>query len=587
MGILGELWVKLGLKNDELNKGLDQSKQKVSGFAQYMSKLGGMMAAAFSVKAIAEFTHQTAELANKAKGVRTAFNALNTPGLLDQLRKATSNTVDDLQLMQRAVQANNFKIPLDQLATYLNFATKRAQQTGQSVDYLVDSIITGLGRQSVLILDNLGISAAEIRDNMKDGASMAEAVGKIINEQMGGAAAEIDKAATASERLAAAWTNFQLSVGEGTSGPWNWIKGQAADALDTVTKFINSDNLNAWQKFFTISPLGFLMKAAGTYERAFAQDAEDAAKALEKAKKDAEEYQALLDSGEFIGPLTAEEKMKDSLIGKLQQEIEEKEQLRNLSDNRAEIRKYSDEIEALKEKLKLLQMSSAELKKYNDQRIKERNAKSAKIDKVDGLFNVLEMQANLKSAKDVMDEAHKEWADNTAKLNEEAIAQQAATLEAIEMLNQSISAGITNSLGELANVIAGVEGANIGSVIKALLSPLADAAISAGLLVMGVGKAVEAFKTSLATLQGPIAIAAGAALVAVGVAAKAGLAAIGKGANGTAGTYGNNSMTSYSGGYGVNTSNYAQATSAYTLTTTLKGQDLLLAIQRTENNNRR
>jgi hypothetical protein len=453
-----------------------------------------------------------------------------------------------------------------------------------SVDYLVDSIITGLGRQSVMILDNLGISAAEIRDNMKDGSSMAEAVGKIINEQMGGAAVEIDKAATATERLTAAWTNFQLAIGEDTKSPWNWLIGKAADKLEEMTLILDSKDLDTFSKYYAIlSPLAHM---SGYTQSVVDWEKKKAAEDLEKAKKEAAEYRELLDSGEFIGPLPAGEKMKDSLIGKLQQEIAAKEQLRNLSDNRAEIRQYSDEIEALKERLKILQMSSAELKKYNEERIKERNAQSAKIEKVDGLFNVLEMQANLKSAKDVMDQAHKEWADGAARLNEQAIAQQAATLEAIEMLNQAVNAGITNSLGELANAIAGVEGANIGSVIKALLSPLADACISAGLLVMGTGKAIDALRDGLMKFFGGNAVAAGAALVAIGVAAKAGLAAIGKGATNTGG-YANQNVTSYSGGYGVNGNNYAQATSAYTLTTTLKGQDLLLAIQRTQNNNRR
>lgn len=583
MGILGELWVKLGLKNEGLNKGLEQSKQKVNGFAQYMGKLGGMMAAAFSVKEIIAFTHKTAELANKAKGVRDAFNKLGDPTLLNSLRKATSGTVDDLQLMQRAVQANNFKIPLDQLATYLNFATKRARETGMSVDYLVDSIITGLGRQSVMILDNLGISAAEIRDNMKDGSSMAEAVGKIINEQMGGAAVEIDKAATATERLTAAWTNFQLAIGEDTKSPWNWLIGKAADKLEEMTLILDSKDLDTFSKYYAIlSPLAHM---SGYTQSVVDWEKKKAAEDLEKAKKEAAEYRELLDSGEFIGPLPAGEKMKDSLIGKLQQEIAAKEQLRNLSDNRAEIRQYSDEIEALKERLKILQMSSAELKKYNEERIKERNAQSAKIDKVDGLFNVLEMQANLKSAKDVMDQAHKEWADGAARLNEQAIAQQAATLEAIEMLNQAVNAGITNSLGELANAIAGVEGANIGSVIKALLSPLADACISAGLLVMGTGKAIDALRDGLMKFFGGNAVAAGAALVAIGVAAKAGLAAIGKGATNTGG-YGNQNVTSYSGGYGVNGNNYQQSNN-FALSATLKGQDILLSIQRTQQNNRR
>lgn len=564
MGILGELWVRLGLKNDELNKGLDQSKQKVGGFAQYVSKLGGAIAAAFSVKAIVQFANETAELANKAKGVRTAFQRLGDASLLNNLRKATQGTVDDLQLMQRAVQANNFKIPLDQLATYLQFATKRAQETGQSVDYLVDSIITGLGRQSLLILDNLGFSAAEIRDNMKDGASMAEAVGKIIQQQMPSATTEIDKAAIASERLAAAWTNFKLMIGDTTSGPISWIKNQLAGMLEEQTAIQNSGNLNKWQKFFSRNfILRGIMRMAGTYDRAFAQDAADA---------------------ELIGPepnpnatqTNTETVAVKGLIQQLEKEIEDKEKIRNLSANETEIRQLNDEIKALKEKLKLLQMTTEEYDKYSASLDKS-------LKKVDGIFDVPKIKANTDAGLEILNQGVEAWKARNAK----AVEQQAVNLEAINMMNQAITSGITSSLGELANAIAGVEGANVGSVVKALLSPLADAAIAAGLLIMTTGEGIQALKASLIDFFGGSAIAAGAALMAVGVAAKAGLASIGRSGGRGSGAYGNNSMTSYSGGYGVNTSNYAQATNSYTLTTTLKGQDLLLAIERTQTNKRR
>lgn len=563
MGILGELWVKLGLKNEGLNKGIDQSKQKVNGFAQYMGKLGGIIAGAFSVQAVIQFANQTAELANKAKGVRAAFQKLGDGSLLNSLRRATQGTVDDLQLMQRAVQANNFKIPMDQLATYLQFATKRAQETGQSVDYLVDSIITGLGRQSLLILDNLGFSAAEIRDNMKDGASMAEAVGKIIQQQMPSATTEIDKAAVASERLAAAWTNFKLMIGETTSGPISWIKNQLAGVLEEQTAIQNSGNLNKWQKLFSRNfILRGIMRMAGTYDRAFAQDAEDA---------------------ELIGPVpnpnaattNTETTAVKGLVAQLEEEIKKKEEIRNLSANEDEIRQLNDEIAAMKERLRILQMTSEEYKKYQESLDKS-------LKKVDGVFDVPKIKANTNAGLEILNQGVEAWKAN----NEKAVANQAAALEAITMMNEAINVGISNSLNELANAIAGVDGANIGSVVKALLSPLADACISAGLLVITSGKAIEAFKASLLSLNGVAAIAAGAALVAIGVAAKAGLQAIGNNPTG-AGGMANQNMTSYSGGYGVNTNNYAQASNSYTLTTTLKGQDLLLAIQRTENNNRR
>lgn len=556
MGILGELWVKLGLKNDELKKGLDDSKKEINGFSKGIKKLGGVIAAAFSVKKIIDFTHETAELANKARGVKAAFDKLNAPNLLADLRRATSGTVDDLQLMQRAVQANNFKIPLDQLATYLNFATKRARETGQSVDYLVDSIITGLGRQSVMILDNLGISAAEIRENMKGGASMAEAVGKIIKEQMPDATTEIDKAAVASERLAAAWTNFSVAVGEDTSGVWNNIKSTAADALGWLTRVVKN------RKVFGALGFGQSLLASAYYD-----------KDLENT--DNGDANTSTTTTTPTTTTNTETEAVKGLIQQIEEEIKAKEDLRNLSVNEAEIRQYNDEIKALKEKLKLLQMTTEEYNKHEASLDKS-------IKKVEGIFDVPKIKANTDAGLEILNQGVQAWQVSNAK----AVEQQAATLEAIEMLNQSITAGITGSLGELANAIAGVNGANIGTVVKALLTPLADAAISAGLLVIGVGKAVEAFKTSLLTLQGPTAIAAGAALIAIGVAAKAGLAAIGNNPT-QAGGYNAGNSTSYSGGYGVNTASYSPTASSYTLTTKLQGQDLLLAIQRTQQNNRR
>src|SRR5690606_14702252 len=97
----------------------------------------------------------------------------------------------ELNLMKRAVQGSNFDISLQSLPKLLEFAAVRAQQTGQSVDYLVDSIVTGIGRKSPLILDNLGISASQLREEM-NGVSLAsasvgevaEAVGRIAGTNL-------------------------------------------------------------------------------------------------------------------------------------------------------------------------------------------------------------------------------------------------------------------------------------------------------------------------------------------------------------------------------------------------------------------
>jgi hypothetical protein len=175
------------------------------------------------------------------------------------------------------------------------------------------------------------------------------------------------------------------------------------------------------------------------------------------------------------------------------------------------------------------------------------------------------------------------------QMAELAVEQQTKINDIAEMMNQALAAGITSSLNELANVIAGVEDANAGAVIKSLLSPIADACITAGVLVMTSGKAIEALRKSLESFLGIPAIAAGAILVGIGVAAKAGLAAIGKNAGRT--SAGASYNTGFSGGYGVvggvNPYTFTQQQNSMVLTSTLKGQDLLLSIQRTEANNKR
>lgn len=583
------------------------------------------MAGAFSVQRIIGFSKEITELANKASGVRKAFNNLNSPTLLSELRQATQGTVDDLQLMQKAVQAKNFKLPLDQLSTYLKFASQRARETGESVDYLVDSIITGLGRQSVMILDNLGISAAEIRDNMKDGATMAEAVGKIISEQMKGAETEIDKAALATDRLAASWTNFKIALGsnETLQGFWSGIKTELTNILTMFTDISNS-SLSFWESIGVVFG-GWNQREnidkIYNEKRAKEEEAKNAqifaAEQIDYLKdKDLAEAERLLKNmkiaqndsygqnkanakaaaeaiSQYINKLKEQQAEEEEarkkagtkgLIPLLQEEIKKKEQLRDLSANEDEIRILNNEIAALQEKLKVMQMTNEEYLKY-------RNANSGiePIPLVDEIFNITALTENKDAGLAIIDQAYQELAAKGEQMAELAVEQQTKINDIAEMMNQALTAGITSSLNELANVIAGVEDANAGTVVKALLSPLADACITAGVLIMTTGKAIESLKAALMGFFGVGAIAAGAILVGIGVAAKAGLASIGKNAGRSSAGAGYN--TSFTGGYGVsggvNPFSYTQEQGSMVLTSTLKGQDLLLSIQRTEANNKR
>lgn len=163
---------------------------------------------------VAEAAEVGMEMAETSDGVTKAFKDMNQPDLLDNLRKATKGTVNDVQLMTAAVQAKDFRIPLEDLGKYLQFAQLKAQQTGQSVDYMTNSIVTGLGRKSPMILDNLGISAAEISEKTKETGDFMKAVASIVDNQLAEAGDTYISAADKAAQKTAEWENAQRRLGE-------------------------------------------------------------------------------------------------------------------------------------------------------------------------------------------------------------------------------------------------------------------------------------------------------------------------------------------------------------------------------------
>ena len=190
------------------------SGDKISGMLQVfggnlMTKAAGM-AAGFATE-LGDAVKQGIELAKQGEGIRKAFERLGRGDILQGLREATHGTVTDLELMKAAVKFNDFKLPVEELGTMLAFAQQKAKDTGQSVDYMVDSIVTGLGRKSLMILDNLGLSATEVKEKMKETGDMTKAVGEIIREQMAKAGEYVE---TAADRAAQANVSLQNKMEE-------------------------------------------------------------------------------------------------------------------------------------------------------------------------------------------------------------------------------------------------------------------------------------------------------------------------------------------------------------------------------------
>lgn len=196
---------------------LDRMEKKTRDSAHKMDesfkKIGVGIAAYFGGRELLQFANDAVQLASKMQGVKKAFDSVSSSGTLERLRKATRDAVSDFQLMQASVKANNFKIPLDLLAKGLEFANKRAIQTGDSVDYMVDSFITGVARKSIPILDNLGISQLELNKEVEKTGDFYKAIGNIVereNEKMAGA---IDTTTEKLNQLNVKIENHKLEIG--------------------------------------------------------------------------------------------------------------------------------------------------------------------------------------------------------------------------------------------------------------------------------------------------------------------------------------------------------------------------------------
>lgn len=234
----------------ETSKGLKESFLDETTFSflkgSVFVKLGELVgqAASYAVGKVKEMVNEGIEMAKTADGITHAFERMNRPDILDNLREATHGTVNDVELMKAAVQAKDFRLPLDQLGKYLEFAQLKASQTGQSVDYMTQSIITGLGRKSLMILDNLGISAAQVKEEMAKGGDMATAVGRIIEQQLAAQGEHYEDAAEREKRAITEVQNAQKELGDemlplAEKGSSMWLMIQVA-ALKLFTYLVRA-----------------------------------------------------------------------------------------------------------------------------------------------------------------------------------------------------------------------------------------------------------------------------------------------------------------------------------------------------------
>jgi hypothetical protein len=149
-------------------QGAKRAKKDLKGVESGIAKMGKAAAIAaaafFGAKKLIAGLQKTVDLAARLEGVETGFiNLSKAAGFsaqtFNKLQKATDGTVDAVGLM---TQANNAMLlgifeSEDQMANMFDTAQRLARALGKDAVFGIESLVTGMGRQSKLMLDNLGI----------------------------------------------------------------------------------------------------------------------------------------------------------------------------------------------------------------------------------------------------------------------------------------------------------------------------------------------------------------------------------------------------------------------------------------------
>ena len=319
MGNEQRIDLKFGANLKDFRRGISNIDGSLKQLAGGFGALGSVIGASFAVDAITQFVSESVKLGATMEGVRGAFERFADTTTLDELRNAVAGTVDDLKLMQMAVRAKNFKIPMDVLAKGLKFATQRAVETGESVDYLVESFVIGLGRESVKILDNLGISTLEIQKKTKELGDMTTAVGAIMDEEFANAGEQVVTTSMKIDQQRAAITNLKIAIGENLAPIYAAFLDTTIGSLKTINNLLSEQTgfqektVNAFKTYLQVSgktntAIGQLATGLANYlelQRKVNQAQKDAELTLEDLRNAQKQYEA--------EQRLAEEKKKEAL----------------------------------------------------------------------------------------------------------------------------------------------------------------------------------------------------------------------------------------------------------------------------------
>lgn len=248
--------VELKATNSVLKKHRQEVYNVESGWGKMKKTLGplaGMVGGVFAVGKLISFGKELIEIQRRALGVNYAFNQLGEEGevAFEKIREATRGTLSDLDIKTSINEFSNFNISLKESGTLFEFLAVRAAQTGKSVDELRSSLVEGLSKESKLRIDNLGISAMELNEELEQTPDFVQAVANIAKREIAEAGDVLDTATTSQAKLNAEIENSKESIANNLGPAWDNFLSNTLSGIDRMIKAWKNWTLTKDEKIYS------------------------------------------------------------------------------------------------------------------------------------------------------------------------------------------------------------------------------------------------------------------------------------------------------------------------------------------------
>ena len=571
MASIDELYIKILADGSQLSPGLSQAQSKLDGFSSNVTKIGGLLAGAFSVVAVERFV-STAMNAyeDSARAQAKITQAIkSTGGAANLSLKELTDTASEFQKSTLFEDDTILNDVSAQLLSFTNIAGTnflRAQEAAMNLSTVLDGDLKSasiqLGKalndpvKGLTALSRSGIQfSAEQTALIKSLAEtnrVTEAQTLILNEldkQYGGQARAAADASNGVIQLKNAFGDLMENIGGAISksSVFNGVISGLKTNVDTLT----TDNFNKLEKFFLFfdpwaaQKIAYrnLLKAnkeaadkntqdmiARSYGKLPEQQAPAVAPKKDTTLADLKQELADLQAAQSEATASTIKEINKSIEAKkaeikkweesgvavnnykgsikgLQIELDALNQKRDTAIGTENIAAINDQITKKQEEIDILKKTTAEWIAYGKSMASAITTMSAIPAKLPEPENKPELQSNADKMAGVKENAQKDIDDMKA-LNDQ--------------MNSVIQNGLADMVGSMLE--SAMSGGDVG---KAMLGTFGAVLSQLGKMVLMTGLGVLAAKTALKTLNPFVAIAAGVGLMALGAAFSSGAKSLG------------------------------------------------------------